>query len=311
VPVEQPSVRWGCCEPQSNGVSAAAPAAAATAVPSTRPESVDTVASFQHAPAPAAAADENEMSGKLDKFFENDRSWGKVKEEVEKSSKKVVAERTPGVKRTFRVRVPKPYPGVQLRRSKNLEDKHPRFLEDGKLVTGEVDETGQWLMLEHDNYLPMEVGTIRILQEVSEVTKPKKLKQEVPVEQPSVWWGCCAGASAAMVASGSTDFLVTTNDNPEQSGRGMSSDSALAGSSNNPNAANRDSAYGTAGSPPPSTGSGLAFRQAGQNGGQHAKAPLEDYTSTGALPGHLANPIDPFSDSPDVPLNMRPGQRRK
>mmetsp|Transcript_15409 Transcript_15409/g.26967 ORF Transcript_15409/g.26967 Transcript_15409/m.26967 type:complete len:541 (-) Transcript_15409:150-1772(-) len=297
---------------------AAATAAVMASAPSTRPQSVDTVASFQQAPPPAVAGqDETEMSGKLDQFFQNDRSWDKVVEEVEKSSKKVVENRSPGAKKMFRVQVPKPYPGVQLRKSKRLDDKHPRFLEDGKVVSGEVDETGRWLMIGPENYLPMEVGAIRILQEVENqdiqpVSKPKKPKSEAApttVEQPSVWWGCCAGAAAAAVASGSTDLLVTNNDtNQSQTGRGMSSDSALAGSAQGPNATNQDRGFAAAGSPPPSSGSGLAFRQSGHQA-PPGKTHLEDYTSAGDLPGHLANPIDPFSDSPDAPLNMRPGQR--
>eukprot|EP00438_Fugacium_kawagutii_P010251 Skav214705 [mRNA] locus=scaffold331:155941:164173:- [translate_table: standard] len=48
----------------------------------------------------------------------------------------------PGHVQTFRISVPQPFPGVQLRKSPNIDDKHDRFLQ-------EIDMTGDWSMSKH------------------------------------------------------------------------------------------------------------------------------------------------------------------
>lgn len=69
-----------------------------------------------------------------------------------------------GNKREFRVVVPKPYPGVQYRKSRNLNDRWPRYAQNDAIVRGELEENGEWLKLEENIFLPMRVGTISILQ---------------------------------------------------------------------------------------------------------------------------------------------------
>jgi hypothetical protein len=81
----------------------------------------------------------------------------------------------PGATQNFRVRVPKPYPGVQLRRSMRFDDKHQRFVEDGKAVSGEVDATGTWLVLGPDLFLPMKVGAIEILVPMPDDSEKKEV----------------------------------------------------------------------------------------------------------------------------------------
>ncbi|CAK0860828.1 unnamed protein product, partial [Prorocentrum cordatum] len=50
----------------------------------------------------------------------------------------------------FRVHVPKPYPGVQYRRSMRLEDKGSKIAADGETVGGVVEEGGKWLRVTSD-----------------------------------------------------------------------------------------------------------------------------------------------------------------
>eukprot|EP00913_Durusdinium_trenchii_P008604 g8079.t1 len=64
----------------------------------------------------------------------------------------------PGQVQTFRISVPPPFPGVQIRKSTNIEDKHDRFLQDGKEVRGKVDASGQWVKLKSKHYLPVKAA---------------------------------------------------------------------------------------------------------------------------------------------------------
>lgn len=49
--------------------------------------------------------------------------------------------------RRFRVQVPRPYPGVQYRRSKRLDDRYSRYAEHGTIVAGVVEDNGEWLRI--------------------------------------------------------------------------------------------------------------------------------------------------------------------
>lgn len=209
----------------------------------------------------------------------------------------------PGTRQTFVVRVPKPYPGVQLRRSKNLEDKHPRYLEDGKTVAGEVDETGKWLILAPDMYLPMEVGKIRILTPValdasssnpSQPSVPKAPKEELGLGS---WWGCCAGAGAVAVVNGSSDVLVN-HAREHQHGDATHSESGYAAASTAFDAQ-------SSGDRRPGGGRGGLAHESSRTSGMANPRKGNQQMDYGAgaenLPRHLSNPIDPFSDSPDAP----------
>lgn len=70
--------------------------------------------------------------------------------------------------RCFRVRVPKPYPGIQLRRSKALDDKHLEFARHGAIVYGCVEDNGAWLRVSgsDDLFLPMRMGATEVLVSV-------------------------------------------------------------------------------------------------------------------------------------------------
>mmetsp|Transcript_33419 Transcript_33419/g.77609 ORF Transcript_33419/g.77609 Transcript_33419/m.77609 type:complete len:258 (-) Transcript_33419:226-999(-) len=65
---------------------------------------------------------------------------------------------------TFRVQVPRQYPGVQYRKSKNLNDRYPRYAKLGTVVTGHVEDDGEWLRISDHVFLPMKVGGVQILE---------------------------------------------------------------------------------------------------------------------------------------------------
>jgi len=60
--------------------------------------------------------------------------------------------------------VPEGYPGVQYRRSKNLNDRYNRYEKNGTIVAGLIEDNGNWLRLAQGVYLPMKIGTTQILE---------------------------------------------------------------------------------------------------------------------------------------------------
>lgn len=64
----------------------------------------------------------------------------------------------------FKVSVPKGYPGIQYRRSKNLEDRYERYAKRGTVVTGEVEDGGSWLKIGSNVFLPMHVAGLDVLE---------------------------------------------------------------------------------------------------------------------------------------------------
>lgn len=245
---------------EAEAASAATPAVAAAA----ETKAVDEAAVPAGPPASKREA-QSEFGVTLNKYFGNDRTADVASHHFDTSSSSATAAAHRGERQTFQIHVPKPYPGVQLRKSMNLADKQQRFLEDGKVVKGEVDPTGRWLKIGADSYLPFEVNGICILHavkssELSPSQKAKPTKKEPKEEKYSGWWGCCAGAS---VSSGQTEMVM----NPGAgAGRASSDDSAFGNTS-----------LGAA---------GLAV--------ESKKSPDEGLATS--LPRHLSKPIDPFSD---------------
>jgi hypothetical protein len=72
-------------------------------------------------------------------------------------------EEMPRCPRAFRVNVPSNYPGVQYRRSKNLQNRYCRYAQAGSIVHG-LEEDGVWLRVAKNVYLPMVVGGRRVLE---------------------------------------------------------------------------------------------------------------------------------------------------
>jgi len=111
-----------------------------------------------------------QVGAQLDAFFANDRLWQKICE-MSAAGSPLPADFSPesqrsGTKAAFRVQVPKPYPGVQYRKSRNLEDRYPNYAANGIVITGQVVDGGEWLRIKSNVFLPMRVGAVRILEPV-------------------------------------------------------------------------------------------------------------------------------------------------
>lgn len=179
----------------------------------------------------------------------------------------------PGHVQTFRISVPQPFPGVQLRRSPKIDDKHDRFLQDGKEVRGKVDATGEWVKLKSKHYLPVKVGQIQVLHPVETHEEPTPASPEVlPVEEdPSFWWSCCAG-SAVIASIEANDLHVAPQDRAaEREHDGLEGEMPVSPVTNK---------MVTGGAPT-----------------SKAPASLRPEAPTVVdLPRHISHPIDPFSD---------------
>lgn len=64
----------------------------------------------------------------------------------------------------FRVRVPGGWPGVQYRRSKNLDDRYKRYAENGTTVSGQLEDGGEWLRVGSNVFLPVRLGAVRFIE---------------------------------------------------------------------------------------------------------------------------------------------------
>lgn len=62
------------------------------------------------------------------------------------------------------VEVPAPYPGLQYRQSKDLDDRLQRYARDQATIHGIVEDAGKWLRLSDGSYLPIEVGGKHVLR---------------------------------------------------------------------------------------------------------------------------------------------------
>jgi len=109
-----------------------------------------------------------QVQERLDLFFADERLWQLISTEVKKSMKLRATlgqkrELIPGKSLRFRVQVPKPYPGVQYRKSKDLNDKYPRYAKHGSTIVGEVEPDSEWVKV-RGMYLPMRLGPVQILE---------------------------------------------------------------------------------------------------------------------------------------------------
>mmetsp|Transcript_61478 Transcript_61478/g.197905 ORF Transcript_61478/g.197905 Transcript_61478/m.197905 type:complete len:249 (-) Transcript_61478:90-836(-) len=148
---------------------------------------------------PQAPGREEEASSllalSLDRFFGDPRAYERVAEEVA-GTRQREAERTQDAgsagASTFRVQVPKQYPGVQYRKSKNLTDRYSRYAKSGTVVTGHVEDGGEWLRISDQVFLPMKVGGMQILEPA-----PRDAAVDVKAESSStlksLWFACSQG----------------------------------------------------------------------------------------------------------------------
>lgn len=163
----------------------------------------------------------------LDRFFSNEEVWRQVGQEVtlrQRASAGFGAASTGLMK--FKIQVPKPYPGVQYRKSKNLDDRYQRFAENGGIVEGIVEDGGQWLQVSDNVYLPMRVGAVQLLEALGE-DQPQR--SAVTGTQPHRWWMCCSGEQ--VVAAPETEVQVGAGSSSGRAGNAAGADAA-AGSRN-------------------------------------------------------------------------------
>lgn len=134
---------------------------------------------------------------KLDRFFDDDRCWQLVASDVKRnqrvrlSSSFKMLESLGKDSCYFRVQVPRPYPGVQCRNSKKVDDRHPKYAVNGTVVLGTVEDDGEWLKLSAKTYLPMRVGAIQILEPLPEAIKHAAKEVEGKSAIPQDRWCCC------------------------------------------------------------------------------------------------------------------------
>jgi len=161
-----------------------APAPAAPTVtwaPSTRDDSPEEASLPGSVPAAAPEKARSlkdidlQVMASLDKFFDNEDSWQRVAFEVSRTMRLRAPLRlmnapiVPGQSIRFRVQVPKPYPGVQYRRTKDLNDKEPRrYARHNSTIVGEVEEDREWVRVRGSLYLPLRLGPVQILQPLHE-----------------------------------------------------------------------------------------------------------------------------------------------
>lgn len=68
----------------------------------------------------------------------------------------------------FRINVPGGWPGVQYRRSRHLDDRYPRYAVNGTMIAARLEENGEWLSIGSNVFLPVKVGSVRLIEPVAE-----------------------------------------------------------------------------------------------------------------------------------------------
>ncbi|CAJ1415576.1 unnamed protein product [Effrenium voratum] len=122
---------------------------------------------------------DRQVEERLDRFFQEESVWSYIEEEVlgtlrTRDSAKAVL----GVQ-YFRIQVPSPYPGVQYRKSRKLEDRYKRYAKQGQTVEGIVEEDGEWLRINDKVFLPMKVGFVDILQPISKEEREAAVEEQL------------------------------------------------------------------------------------------------------------------------------------
>lgn len=157
----------------------------------------------------------------LDRFFNDEKMWQKVLREVAGLSARAMrssaseprlaaqsqagsdtspsdvvpmdsrmsrSQRKAGGSGYFRVLVPRPYPGVQYRKSKRLDDRYPRFAEKGSIVEGVIEDEGEWLRTNGHGYLPVRVGDAVVIVPLQPSAAAQR---EAEKRQQQHSWCCC------------------------------------------------------------------------------------------------------------------------
>lgn len=267
------------------------------------------------------------VGSSLDQFFGDERNWKKVGKAIAngpKSASPGPAARNTTGQVSFRIQVPKPYPGVQYRNSKCLDDRHPRYAQNGCVVSGRVEDNGEWLKVGEHVYLPMRVGSVRIMEPVPQADDPQAAAS--PNKQTAEsgfwkWWACCSGEKSS--ASMDSEVIV----NPDEGARfGGRPQPPPAGGRGAPSADVPMAAGPFGSSAASSAGVGLSQAQQQLQAEQHRQhleeaegprsKPLPEDVSRNPLSNldaanrHFSKPINPFSDSMAPGVAASPTKRR-
>lgn len=129
-----------------------------------------------------------QVRSSLDKLFKAEKVW------------QAAVARGPTELELFQVHVPQPYPGVQYRRSKNLEDTYLRYAKNGITVAGRLEDRGEWLRLSGDVFLPMRIGGIMILEPLHHQYGGRRDRGSGEAGSSSLrCWTCCPETSSELV----------------------------------------------------------------------------------------------------------------
>jgi len=111
----------------------------------------------------------------------------------------------------FRVNVPKPYPGVQFRKSKNLNDKLPKYAKNGAVYAGQMESDGEWFRINSEVFLPTKIESVEILT-------PVPADEQQPQQQLTISWEslqCRPHISQEEHCSISGDAIDTVKQQPQ------------------------------------------------------------------------------------------------
>lgn len=138
---------------------------------------------------------DKQMANRLERFFSDDKLAQQVQTVVSNTRSlysNVGRGRAPNSSEVgfFRVHVPKPYPGVQYRKSKSLNDRYMRFAANGDTVEGTVEDEGEWLKISANVFIPMRVGSVQILEPVVDPASTATVIQGADAAKPTACWSC-------------------------------------------------------------------------------------------------------------------------
>lgn len=137
--------------------------------------------------------------------------------------------------RRFTVRVPRGYPGIQYRKSKDLHDRTEGLVlvaNEGHIVEGYVEDDGEWLRIRGDYFLPIHVGGKRVLHQLSDdlstaeaqgfqqdlSPEVRPTRENLAQQPPGGWfWSWCSGCRGI---SQDTDLVVHTGNGGPADARG-------------------------------------------------------------------------------------------
>eukprot|EP00927_Polykrikos_kofoidii_P041096 TRINITY_DN3501_c1_g2_i1.p1 TRINITY_DN3501_c1_g2~~TRINITY_DN3501_c1_g2_i1.p1 ORF type:complete len:496 (+),score=55.15 TRINITY_DN3501_c1_g2_i1:171-1658(+) len=131
----------------------------------------------------------------------------------------------------FQIRVPRPHPGVQYRKSKCLTDRHERYAETGATVVGHVEDDGEWLRITDSLFLPIRLNGIQLLHPLPrEMEERRSWAPRSPTSNENSWWTWtwCSGCQGDFT-SGDIDVsgdvpgshIGISADSPATSSRGV------------------------------------------------------------------------------------------